>query len=539
MPPLQLAASRRKFEQIFRALNVAHNSKVPINNVNDDILFYIFRSCVINDETPARQILNISHVCRHWRRRSLDFPALWGYMDLKLLHISKLFLERSGHAPINLMNSNKESLFSNRQLSIFGHHEHRLQQMPMVTEILPRLKHLSLFLDGSEAESFLTHVKDSATHLQLHSLDIGISAPTNGEALGWESFQVPSMFFPDDNQMRRLKLQMVSISWHSLPVRQLTQLCIVSPSSSPTLCQLISIISSCPDLELLELEDLHCFDLSVLNITPIHLKRLRRLSYHSSFNRAGSYLHELSRYIRATDLGSINIISTQSRPHAFLLIPEGNERLFEDLVHLEVLQITSRAHFLIRGCTHLNSPSLEQPRTSASGCARGHNVTSDVSFQVSGYVPVLLTDDTEDFTILHQLLQTASNVRRLELVADGWSYLSPSSGVDIATAMPHLSILEMHSEPPYQFVTLDSNVLVSSGIRLDQLVLHHVYHLGPFSNIISQLGLRCLDLKHCPTITLQDVESIRKIGIQVYWSEEMTVRECISRWGIETHKTSH
>ncbi|KAF8502427.1 hypothetical protein BU17DRAFT_25353, partial [Hysterangium stoloniferum] len=76
-------------------LNVIHNLNVPINNVIDDILYSIFLTSIRDYKAPGRQTLNISHVCRHWRKRALDFPALWGYVDPRVPLISKLFLERS------------------------------------------------------------------------------------------------------------------------------------------------------------------------------------------------------------------------------------------------------------------------------------------------------------------------------------------------------------------------------------------------------------------------------------------------------------
>jgi hypothetical protein len=51
---LWLADSQQNSEQIFQAPNTAHNSKVPIININQDILYHIFLSSVIDYKTSAQ-----------------------------------------------------------------------------------------------------------------------------------------------------------------------------------------------------------------------------------------------------------------------------------------------------------------------------------------------------------------------------------------------------------------------------------------------------------------------------------------------------
>ncbi|KAF8502426.1 hypothetical protein BU17DRAFT_102028 [Hysterangium stoloniferum] len=543
----QFSSTWQAFKHISLIINFAHNSRLPVNNVVDDILYTIFLMSVTEHPYPARQSLNISHVCRHWRQHALAFPALWGYMDPELPHISKLFLGRSALAPITLFNSHWDSPFfdpgHNLVPDLLSYHWRK--HMPMIVDILPRLKSLVFHREKPCVDYFICAIKKMPIRVQLHDLDINIcSYERTADDIG----DLAKVLIPADNHLKSLSLTRIQLPWNGVSVRQLTRLSLKSLLPSPTLIQLLSILKACPDLEELEISDLSDpEELDTTHKMQVPLNRLRKLRYCAYDTPGLRYLFGMSRSIQATNLRSIEITSDEhlffpeSALHPLLLIPQGNDAFLRSLKHLHIRcrPLVPTLCYFIAGRVQSDGPSIASMR------GRGysfHGNPENLALHISGYIspeeeiPTSNQADYPfDFGFLGNFLKLTPNVQRLELESGFPNYLTPLSDIEISSTITNLSALEIHeacADPQGHDVHWLHSLTSPRVIHIDSLVLHSIlFQPEGLLTLIPVLGIKSIDIRFCPWFTSEILGSLTDLGVQVFWSEVMTSRERRVRWG--------
>ncbi|KAL7283051.1 hypothetical protein ACG7TL_002475 [Trametes sanguinea] len=83
------------------SLRRLHNSVAPIQRLPPEVFCAIFEH--LRDEKGViTEVLNVSHVCQHWRDIALQAAKLWSAFYINSVEMTKAFLERSRSHPLTL-----------------------------------------------------------------------------------------------------------------------------------------------------------------------------------------------------------------------------------------------------------------------------------------------------------------------------------------------------------------------------------------------------------------------------------------------------
>lgn len=117
--------------------------------------------------------MKISHVCRRWRECALEWPVLWGSLNLnRPRSIVELFVNRSENAPLTLSWTIHEEPISRLEAL---NPSTRLYLISCKKLILPRLYSLILHFDRSQSNSVQNVFHTSKMLRSLQYLDIRVN----------------------------------------------------------------------------------------------------------------------------------------------------------------------------------------------------------------------------------------------------------------------------------------------------------------------------------------------------------------------------
>lgn len=222
---------------------VRQELRSPISIIPDDVLHEIFylvaedgficteRWMTLYGRTRC---LNLSHVCRYWRRLTLGSPQLWTFIALtrriSTYHLN-LYLERSENAPLHLMLVGDRSVMDttddwSHKARILSDHLNRFQEF-LVLEFQPQ-----------EIMTILGFFDKPAPKLQTLKLDAD------------RQLLYPSLFAREMPSLREVRVKGVSMTW--LPYKDLTAL-VLCDQLVPSLDRLLWTLRNCPKLKALKL----------------------------------------------------------------------------------------------------------------------------------------------------------------------------------------------------------------------------------------------------------------------------------------------
>ncbi|TRM57707.1 hypothetical protein BD626DRAFT_574202 [Schizophyllum amplum] len=129
--------------RICRHLRCSRNALVSINKLPSEILGYIFQFIHADFASPSRSWIEVSYVCRHWRRVALSMPSLWSVVDLRQkgfdVHKLEAFVQRSKAAPLTVFYQNPPSdhLVLRALQDVVARNMYRVRHMHVKADVCP------------------------------------------------------------------------------------------------------------------------------------------------------------------------------------------------------------------------------------------------------------------------------------------------------------------------------------------------------------------------------------------------------------------
>jgi len=274
-------------EKRIQELKTRRNTFAPISCLPPEVLCRIF--LLVRDSTADWKPLlwiKITHTSQYWRNVALTCPSLWTLLPPRNARWTEEMLKRSKMASLIVK---ADAL--NRSNSSMANTKVALSQISRIKE---------LYLNSQEAEDILQNVLStlarSAPRLEVLRISIRNRYHTSG------TFHIPSETLCETPRLRQLELYSCDFCWDSQLLRGLTHLTLHSVSSNarPTLTQLLDVLRSCPDLQLLDLK--HCFPVesSPQSQAPIYLRHLQSLALDGTLAELEPLLRNCS--IQATSM---------------------------------------------------------------------------------------------------------------------------------------------------------------------------------------------------------------------------------------------
>ncbi|KAI9056900.1 hypothetical protein FKP32DRAFT_1598784 [Trametes sanguinea] len=83
------------------SLRRLHNSVAPIHRLPPEVFCAVFEH-LRDEKGDVSEILNITHICQHWREVAFNAAKLWSVFYINKVEMTKAFLERSRLHPLTL-----------------------------------------------------------------------------------------------------------------------------------------------------------------------------------------------------------------------------------------------------------------------------------------------------------------------------------------------------------------------------------------------------------------------------------------------------
>lgn len=474
--------------------NTVHhdNSELPINKVIPDILYNIFTLAVYDSNPPEKTVLNISHVCRYWRKSALEWPALWGFINLESHPLFvDLFMRRSRDAPLALTWNSKYHTTTSSEIYIFSH----------ASTVPPRLCSLTLYVPWAALITLHGFMKHSQLPLplQLRRLDINLYLDRDYSVRRSRAKDLPLFTkLVDIFYLRELYIRGMDLPWLELPHRNLTHLAIRKPINLPPFSQLLVLLSNCPLLKelVLDLDDSDRAGWETIAITSpsvisnkLDFPRLTELSLLAIGKPSCCYIRQFSRHLQPLP-GSLSQyklgLSCQygSDETTIQTTPFPSADVFFETIPSGILSHLSNHHYL--------SISLFDFQCTISGeSASGPSRHSSGSWPASAfYISASETCGglSVDYSLFLRLAHAMPQIKHLRLQLDASQLLAL---LDINDAFPCLHTLELVDCGAETLNTL------SPGVNLNTLILQ-----GPgvssdemLFDLVLRMGVDVLELK--------------------------------------------
>lgn len=520
--------TRQDLSGILSELNTIHNSKIAINKVIPDILYDIFTLAINNSPFPGTTIFYISHVCRHWRNSALEWPSLWGFVDISARPLIPLFMNRSGNAPLTFSWTTRYHfpLFEYPMLNTGTssnpklHGLYRLSKSyfeSLASHVLPRLSSMTLHLTYLEFMGIRHVFQDSGSlPLRLRSLDLGLYSLDNTTGVG----DIPwtDLLPVDVSYLRVLRLREVALPWPEPPHHKLTHFSIHYPKKVPTLSQLLTFLSHCPLLVELEValsvdvpqsdsnitisEDLAQFKQPIiLETNQLDFPNLCRLEL-AIMGRTNEYMKCLARHIRT--MGSLSCFDLKydyapseapDSANIFDLVPSETFSHFANHRYLYINLFRHTGNFLI-----YSGPRSDDSRRRPSS---GFRTTSFNHPSPKPLFPLYISGLGQpgrlfDHAPFLQLIRFMPEITHLELVSSAWE-LFTSWEVDIRTAFPRLETLELSGSHHPVRDCVEVLQSLPSDFKLKTLILKRVRVeiADALLDVVSRMGIQVVELGEC------------------------------------------
>ncbi|EIW73847.1 hypothetical protein CONPUDRAFT_160644 [Coniophora puteana RWD-64-598 SS2] len=268
-------------EELKRALRYRVNSFSLVCRLLPELLAEIFAHLRDSSNGRKRDIMTVTHICRHWREVALAFPHLWATIIYDEDHPSTelfwLMYERAKEATLAVA---YHLDLDDKKLGLF---QHVLGQVYRIQELSLALPPIRKILVGGQLHSVLNLLvseSPSIRHICLFS---------HQGVLDADPFPIPSKLFDCPPGLRSLSLSGCSTAWDSPIFRGLTNLHLDSMSIfAPTAEELWDILRGTPALESLSLSHVSenmenvapppSWDISAA--TVIHLPNIHHITIH-------------------------------------------------------------------------------------------------------------------------------------------------------------------------------------------------------------------------------------------------------------------
>ncbi|KAF8604016.1 hypothetical protein BDV93DRAFT_606368 [Ceratobasidium sp. AG-I] len=320
-------AEREEFElhRTQAVLKKKRNSYIsPIYTLPSELLAYVFTTAVgptrnyASNECVKR---DLSRVCSLWCQIALDICPLWVRSSLTF-RIGETLEDKMAEAEMELGDS------GDMCVNVPIHRQPGLGDTPYIRktldEIAPYIKQLhNIDLAVSDVQQLrllldLWLEKGAPGSVTELNLAVGKAAPVFAEA----NPRLSDRFSQCLRHVLDLSLHSVGLDWTSVALEKLSYMTLSNLPSSccPTLAQLARVLSTCPDLQFLELEHI-TFPVSIGPAPePAELGRLQRLyltevdlgSVFSIISPKGSELH-LTLRSAIDDIGALELLLSFAR----------------------------------------------------------------------------------------------------------------------------------------------------------------------------------------------------------------------------------
>ncbi|KIJ47980.1 hypothetical protein M422DRAFT_45476 [Sphaerobolus stellatus SS14] len=525
------------------ATKTIHNSRTPVNVLNEDILYNIFSIIIfLNPDHGMKSILSISQVCRRWREIALRCPRLWGFVDIFKPVLSDIFLRRAADCPLYLRGN-----FPGRRE--WPELEASFTPVSQLLRCLRNLRSTHIkgitmvsCLDGDHdiPLNFLMDIFQKQYPLKLEYLHLDLPN-FHGES------PLEKLLHPEGSPA---VLILKGVYLTSEAVKNLRVLILVNPCIALSLEQLLRVLTDSPYIEELVLEGIENWSLrrnetimqqETTSISQFRLESLWRFEFSFSDSEALEYLTKLLGIIAMPRLSRIRMnyirgtLEGKQPFDAFELLPP---------LYLPLLQ--KSAVLSITSPLELRMNEFATCQFSAGDDESSHPDPNTKYYQIRPGMNALLSCFCSPDTNSNLLKRIAQfrNVRKLELTLDAAAYLSSiGRSVNLAAWMPNIEVVDLMAYlSPHRIHQLANwgsqalNLLLPPDTRfpLQRLILRGLDLSNQFPKlmrIIRQTGLRTLDICGCINVQYSDLEPIKASDIQVFWSLQMTAKEKRERWG--------
>ncbi|CAL1695158.1 unnamed protein product [Somion occarium] len=231
-----LEEETRRTAEYLSFLRGLRNSLAPIHRLPAELLASIFTEATLGEHLkPFDLVVQMSHVCRHWREVLLEMSTAWSDIDVSCIDRARTFVERSNVPGLKLRwntpSNNSEQTTVPQILDVIISHLSRFTEIRadlnwdnikalldlLSTHNAPALRHLGLKLSWHHRQIGMGCKPTPCTaSLQLHSLSLC------GFAIDWNS--------PMYSGLKRLELD-DQCNFHAVPS-----------------VEFLDILERCPDL---------------------------------------------------------------------------------------------------------------------------------------------------------------------------------------------------------------------------------------------------------------------------------------------------
>ena len=128
----QVTALEHDALEVLSLVRSMRNTFVPVNRTPPEVLALV--PDYLEGHDKDKNLIKLTHVCRNWREIFISHPSLWTRLDFKDVDKTRVYIERSKYAPLEI------------HLSLFYQEEAFLLAIPHIR----RLKTLSVYGDPME-----------------------------------------------------------------------------------------------------------------------------------------------------------------------------------------------------------------------------------------------------------------------------------------------------------------------------------------------------------------------------------------------------
>lgn len=330
-----------------RSLSERYNSLLAVNFLPVEMLSRIFSAFAKDSSTNSsllRDVIRLSHVCRHWRQIVLNMPVLWASFDIdgvgkhEVRHVISELLQRSQRAPIRLSIDVSSWMEASPRRAVKAAFQ--------ILHHLTHIRKLSIVAGEHDTTEWFEYLRTTPAPM-LEKLKVWCceTAP----------FHIPdTMFNGAAPQLRRLTLCMCRISPANALLAEITQLKLKHCLEDLHYKEMLPVLANIPRLEnlLIEEEESEFMpnDLDLAGRARISLPRLRKLELSGPV----PFMAALSNHLLLPSSASI-IIRNEMDPfhddNVFLehLVQTGIIQEQDPLRALYVCGNISASTFLIQG----------------------------------------------------------------------------------------------------------------------------------------------------------------------------------------------
>ena len=257
----QVDALEQDASEVLSMVRSIKNTFAPINRIPPEVLslipdFYC---------DPNEGLIELTHVCRHWREIFISRASLWTFLDCVDLDQTRIYLERSKMSPLEMWFARD------------GYHPFPDDTLLLIAPHVGRLKALTLLGPSKIILKFINHFGSPAPLLE--ELDIQVCSPYTTVSEG-------ALFGGNLSSLRELRLSgVLNLPWGNLP--NLTVFDFRwAPGNGISVTQLLDFFEGAPLLREVKLENslpksFDAPDGRVVSLPHLRLLRISAQPVHS------------------------------------------------------------------------------------------------------------------------------------------------------------------------------------------------------------------------------------------------------------------